>query len=137
MQRTIEEMDIGAIRVKPHVRRDLGDLTGLEQSIRKLGLLQPVLVDRSRVLVAGARRLEACRRAGLSRIPVVQLEIDAQDMTALDVQADENLCREALSDCDLEQMIRRKKALMGAETPAEGVFSSFRKLFSKAKIEET
>lgn len=41
----------------------------LEQSIARLGVLQPIIVTRDLVLVAGERRLEASKRLGLPDIP--------------------------------------------------------------------
>ena len=67
------ELAIAEILVEDNVREDLGDLEDLVESIREHGLLQAVLVDRHDGgwrLVDGHRRLEACRRAPLERIPV-------------------------------------------------------------------
>jgi ParB/RepB/Spo0J family partition protein len=69
-------------------RADLGDLADLEASIREVGVLQPLLVrpngsDDSYMLVAGHRRLAAAIRAGLSAVPVVVSEADAEEAVAL------------------------------------------------------
>lgn len=68
------ELAIADIVVEDNVREDLGDLDQLVESVHELGLLQAVLVDHrpdgAWRLVDGHRRLEACRRAGLERLPV-------------------------------------------------------------------
>jgi ParB family chromosome partitioning protein len=51
-------------------RKDLGDLQGLAESIREFGLLRPVLITPEDRLIAGRRRLEACKLLGWKTIPV-------------------------------------------------------------------
>ena len=51
-------------------RHDLGDLQGLAKSIREFGLLRPVLITPDDRLIAGRRRLEACKLLGWETIPV-------------------------------------------------------------------
>jgi ParB family chromosome partitioning protein len=62
---------------QPRRRFDEAGLEELSQSIRKTGILQPILVtrsgDRFRVL-AGERRARAARAAGLREIPVIVRE---------------------------------------------------------------
>jgi ParB family chromosome partitioning protein len=50
-------------------RRDLGDVDGLAESIEDIGLLNPITVDENGLLLAGARRLAACKRLGWKTIP--------------------------------------------------------------------
>jgi ParB family chromosome partitioning protein len=52
-------------------RQDLGDLQELAASIREFGLLRPVLITRDGRLIAGRRRLEACKLLGWETIPVI------------------------------------------------------------------
>lgn len=66
-------------RIRPHpdnVREDLGDISGLAASIKKHGILQPIVVEQQPpgsgqyVIIAGHRRYAAARRAGLDMVPV-------------------------------------------------------------------
>ena len=50
-------------------RQEMGDIDALAGSIGRYGLLQPIVVDDEWRLVAGGRRLEACRRLGWAAIP--------------------------------------------------------------------
>jgi ParB family chromosome partitioning protein len=128
--RTFMELDTDAIVQKRALRDDCGELSTLENSIRKLGLLYPIIVDRNNVLVAGERRLRACRNVGLSRVPVLKLDIDYDSMTALDIQSDVNLCRKPLSSTELESLIEKKKSALAGK-PAEadaGIFSKLKKI---------
>jgi len=62
---------------QPRRRFDEDGLAELAQSIRKAGILQPILVTRAgeryRIL-AGERRVRAARAAGLAEIPVLVRE---------------------------------------------------------------
>jgi ParB family chromosome partitioning protein len=51
-------------------RQDLGDISGLAESIRRLGLLRPITVTRDNYLVCGRRCLEACKLLGWDSVPV-------------------------------------------------------------------
>lgn len=96
------EIEIDEIRPNPQQpRRDFDDeaLAGLAESIRSLGLLQPVVVrpdpEGGYFLVAGERRWRAARKAGLSRIPaVIRTSDDREWLTAALV---ENLQRADLN----------------------------------------
>ena len=65
------------IIVKDRFRKDLGDLTTLMQSMKEIGLLHPVVVQKdTNRLIAGGRRLQCAINLGWENIPVtiVQLE---------------------------------------------------------------
>lgn len=77
---------------------DLDALAELTASITEHGVLQPLLVRRLGdhwQVVAGRRRLEAARRAGLEEVPCVLRPLD--DSAALDAALAENLHRRNLS----------------------------------------
>ena len=120
MNTTFVEISIDDVAVKDTSRKDNGDLTTLENSIRKLGLLCPLIVDRENVLISGSRRLQACRNAGLTEIPVLKLDVEFGSMTALDIHGDENLCRLPLSAEELEDLIKRKKSTLASGTAPTG-----------------
>ena len=58
---TFRLMPIADIRVGERIRQDFGRLSDLAESIRRQGLLQPVTLTKDGWLVAGHRRLLACR----------------------------------------------------------------------------
>jgi ParB family transcriptional regulator, chromosome partitioning protein len=55
-------------------RRDLGDIDSLARSIAEIGLLHPIVIRPDGVLIAGERRLAACKALGWSEIPVRIME---------------------------------------------------------------
>ena len=54
--------------VQDRIRKDLSGLEGLMESIRVLGLLQPIGIRKDKVLVFGQRRLRACQLLGHEEI---------------------------------------------------------------------
>jgi N6-adenosine-specific RNA methylase IME4 len=62
-KRAAATMAIDDIKVRKRHRRDLGDIQPLAESIAEVGLLHPVVVTPERVLIAGARRIEAWKTA--------------------------------------------------------------------------
>ena len=135
MNKSLTELTIDSVTVRKRLRTNNGDLENLAASVRKLGLLSPIVVDMNNVLVAGGRRIEACRLAGLSRVPALKLDVDCDSMEALNVQSDENLCRKPLSSEELEALILEKKALLGGKTASggSGFFSRLKNLFRRRK----
>ena len=96
------ELPLDAISVNPYQPRDKFDqasLNVLTESIREVGVLQPVLVrpsvDGRYELIAGERRCRAARQAGLDRIPAVVRT--AEDADTLEQALLENLHREDLN----------------------------------------
>ncbi|MBM3671413.1 MAG: ParB/RepB/Spo0J family partition protein [Actinobacteria bacterium] len=95
------EIPIAAIRPNPYQPRDVFDeeaLGALADSIREVGLLQPVLVRPAGdefELIAGERRWRAARRVGLQSIAALVRE--TQDDTALEQALVENVQRENLN----------------------------------------
>jgi ParB family chromosome partitioning protein len=83
---------------QPRVNFDDESIAALAESIRELGVLQPVAVRRDEAgaytLIAGERRLRAARQAGLNEIPAVIRSGD--DRAALTEALVENLQREDL-----------------------------------------
>ena len=82
-------LHIDTIRVGPRHRKGLGSLEGLVESIRAVGLLHPVVVTPDGLLVAGARRLAACRILGWAEVPVQVVDLD----DLLRAEHDENVIR--------------------------------------------
>ena len=107
---TVEPVPIRAIqRPAFSVRDSVGDLSELISSIRTSGLLQPILVrpvreDRFEV-VAGSRRLEACRSLHWFQIPTIIREMSEKD--AFEVALTENIHRASLSVLEEARAFKR------------------------------
>jgi ParB family transcriptional regulator, chromosome partitioning protein len=86
-------------RYQPRTRMDDASLQELAASIRKQGLMQPILVrpiERDRYeIIAGERRWRAAKIAGLAEVPVLVREVP--DSAALAMALVENIQREDLN----------------------------------------
>lgn len=101
-QRTIKDIDPGSInagRFQPRANFDEDKLLELTDSIKKHGVLSPILVRELGLnkyeVIAGERRLRASIKAGLKTIPC--LVDQKKDQDALESALIENLQREDLS----------------------------------------
>jgi ParB family chromosome partitioning protein len=68
-------MKITDIHLGNRHRKDLGDIQSLADSIRELGLLHPVVVTPDGTLIAGARRIAACKLLGWTEMPATVVDI--------------------------------------------------------------
>jgi len=87
------DVAIGDVEIRDRHRKDLGDLGGLAASIEDVGLLQPIVLTSSLRLVAGHRRLEACRKLGWKRIAAVVASTLDDARRMLVAEYDENTQR--------------------------------------------
>jgi ParB family transcriptional regulator, chromosome partitioning protein len=93
---------------QPRKEFDADALTELAASIKEHGVLQPLLVrevDGGFQLVAGERRWQAAKKAGLTAVPCRVL--DVVDKTACEVALEENLKRKDLTDIEKAHAFRR------------------------------
>lgn len=94
---------------QPRHRFDETALDELTRSIKEKGVIQPIIVRTTGEyyeLIAGERRLQAARRAGLKKIPALIREIrDKQDL--LEIALIENIQREDLNPIDRARSYRR------------------------------
>ena len=101
----LQEVPLALIRAnqfQPRKHFDEEALSSLVDSIRAVGVLQPVLLrrvaDNEFELIAGERRCRAARRAGLQTVPA--LVQDVNDLASLERALVENLHREDLNPID-------------------------------------
>jgi ParB-like chromosome segregation protein Spo0J len=107
-------MNIDLIRVEDRHRADLGDLSDLAASIASKGLLHPVVVTQGGRLIAGQRRLEACRSLGWSDVPVTFTSDREDAISLLEMERDENTCRK---DMKPSERVALGRALEALEAP--------------------
>jgi N6-adenosine-specific RNA methylase IME4/ParB-like chromosome segregation protein Spo0J len=70
------QLPIADIRIGKRHRRELGDIDELAASIQETGLLHPIVVTPAGRLIAGERRLKACKALGWDKVPVTVIDID-------------------------------------------------------------
>ena len=97
----LQDIPISAIRPNPQQPREHFDeetLASLADSIREVGVLQPILVrerDGEYEMIAGERRWRAARRVGMQTIPAIIRNAD--NATMLQQAIVENVQREQLN----------------------------------------
>ena len=107
----VQELPIDSIVANPRQpRKDFSNksLEDLSQSLRRSGVLQPVVVRRHGQqfeIVVGERRWRAAKMAGLSQIPAVVRE--ATDAETLELALVENLLREDLNPMEEAEAYQR------------------------------
>ncbi len=107
----VQELPIGSIIANPRQPRKAFDdntLRDLAQSLKRSGVLQPVVVRRHGQqfqIVVGERRWRAAGMAGLSHIPAVVRE--ATDAESLELALVENLLREDLNPMEEAEAYQR------------------------------
>lgn len=113
---------------QPREKFDIEELENLAASIREHGVIQPLIVSPGKngiyVLIAGERRLQASRKAGLKTVPVVIRH--ATDQQLLELALIENVQRadlNAIEEAEAYQNLS-KEFKMSHETIAERVGKS-------------
>ena len=93
-----DKIDIEKIVIKERMRKlfDEDALQQLTESILQFGQLQPIVIDQSNQLIAGERRLIACKRAGLKEVEIKRREVK-DDWERKAIELEENICREDLT----------------------------------------
>src|SRR5882672_6576423 len=114
---SLATLPMKAIRPNPYQPRhvfDEGALDELKESLRTVGLLQPIIVRPAGdgfELIAGERRWRAAERLGWKDIGAVVRDVD--DRTLLTLALVENLQRDALSPIDEARGYQRLVAEFG------------------------
>lgn len=90
---------------QPRTRIDPQELADLADSIREHGVIQPIIVSQTGdpgryILVAGERRLEAVKLAGLATIPAI-VRAPASDQSLIEIALIENIQRTDLGPLEM------------------------------------
>ncbi len=83
---TVEHVPIDALRPDPANPRRISEeeLDALERSLRQFGFVQPVVARRQdATVIGGHQRLVAARRLGLTSVPVIWLDVSAEQARLL------------------------------------------------------
>ena len=113
---------------QPREKFDLEELENLAASIREHGIIQPLIVSPGKngiyILIAGERRLQASRKAGLKTVPVVIRH--ATDQQLLELALIENVQRADLNPIEEAEAYQHlaKEFRMSHETIAQRVGKS-------------
>jgi ParB family chromosome partitioning protein len=102
-------IDLRRIEPNPHQpRKHFGDLSEMVASVKEKGILEPILVrsyEGKYQIIAGERRYQAAKLAGLQRVPCIEVDVDTRGM--LEISLIENLQRKDLSPFEESAALQR------------------------------
>ncbi|MDR2370126.1 MAG: ParB N-terminal domain-containing protein [Treponema sp.] len=105
------QIPVSDIVVKKRIRKDMGDIPALAESMRRCGQITPILISKNNVLVAGERRLEAARSLGWRTINAVIAEASGP-LALFEMEVEENIQRRDFTAeeeaCALRQLYRMR-----------------------------
>ncbi len=93
---------VSDIKVKNRIRLHPGDISALKESINRIGLLHPIVIDLDNKLIAGERRLEAVKQLGWEHVEVKVVEVKNKKDRIL-IEADENISRLDFTNEELQR----------------------------------
>ena len=121
------QLSIESIKIKKRVRKEIGDLTPLINSLRKYGQLNPILLDPDYALIAGFRRLEAAKRLGWNSVEVLIVNTDS-DIEKIEIELEENIQRRNLTPDEISDGINTIQRLLHPNIFMR-IINFFKKLF--------
>lgn len=127
------QVPVDQIVVKKRIRKDLGDIDALVDSLRRFGLMNPILVNKKFVLIAGGRRLHAAKTLGWQTINAVVIDAD-DELTRLEYEIEENLQRREFNDEESSQAWARLYTLRNPgffRRLWQAISNFFKKLFHR------
>ena len=99
----------------------MGDIDALADSLKRLGQINPIVISKKNVLIAGERRLEAAKLLGWRTINVTIAEV-SDELTRLEMEVEENIRRR---DFNMEEIAEATRRVYRLQNPG-----FFRRLFN-------
>ena len=122
---------ISKIKVKKRVRKDLGNLDDLKDSLRTYGLLNPITINSKYELIAGERRLTAAKEIGWTNINANIVD-NLSEVEQLEMEIEENNQRKEFTETELLEGYKRLERLRNPGFFYK-IFLFFKHLFEKIK----
>lgn len=122
-------IQIKDIRIKKRVRKDLGDLSALKESLKLYGLMNPITLNKKYELIAGERRLQAAKQLGWTTINANIID-NLSEIEQLEMELEENNQRKEFTDAELMEGYKRLERLKNPNFFYR-IFLFFKRLFEK------
>ncbi len=106
------------------IRKDIGNLDVLQSSIEKVGLINPVMIDENNKLLAGYRRLSACKNLGWKDIEANVVQLNGDLIKMLDVEIAENFFRKDFTPEEILATEQRRREILEQQRK-KGFFEKF------------
>jgi len=117
------------IKIKRRVRKDLGDLSALKESLKLYGLMNPITLNKKYELIAGERRLQAAKQLGWTTINANIID-NLSEIEQLEMKLEENNQRKEFTDAELMEGYKRLERLKNPNFFYR-IFLFFKRLFEK------
>ena len=125
------QVPVDDILVKKRIRKDLGDIEALSESLKRYGQINPIMITKKNLLIAGERRLEAAKRLGWRTINAV-ISDNTDELARLELEVEENIQRR---DFSLEETAEATRKLYRLRNPGifrrilNAIINFFKRLF--------
>ena len=107
------QVPIKDIVVRKRIRKDMGDIEGLAESLKRYGQISPIVISKTNVLIAGGRRLEAAKHLGWRTINAIISE-SSNELARLELEVEENIQRR---DFNMEEVAEATKRIYNLQNP--------------------
>ena len=122
-------VQIKDIKIKRRVRKDLGNIEDLKDSMKVYGLMNPITLNSRYELIAGERRLQSAIQLGWTSINANIID-NLSELEQLEMELEENNQRKEFTDDELMEGYKRLKRLRNPNLFYK-IYLFFKHLFQK------
>ena len=122
-------VQIKDIKIKKRVRKDLGNLENLKDSMKIYGLMNPITLNSRYELIAGERRLQSAIQLGWTSINANIID-NLSEVEQLEMEIEENNQRKEFTDAELLEGYKRLQRLRNPNFFYK-IYLFFKHLFQK------
>jgi len=126
---TLMLVQIKDIKIKKRVRKDLGNLEDLKDSMRIYGLMNPITLNSRYELIAGERRLQSAIQLGWTSINANIID-NLSEVDQLEMEIEENNQRKEFTNAELLEGYKRLQRLRNPNIFYK-IYLFFKHLFEK------
>lgn len=101
---------ISNIKIPERIRKDMGNLDSLMESMERCGQLNPITITREMELVAGHRRLTAAQRLGWKMIDATVVD-GITEARRVEIELEENIYRKDFAPEELLEGLKKLEEL--------------------------
>lgn len=131
------QLDIKDIIINKRVRKNVGDLDQLSESMKKFGQMHPVIVNKKMELISGFRRVQSAKQLNWKTVFAIVIDVNSES-EKLTMEIEENLRRKDFTE---EEKIEGFSKLAKLNRPSllkrimNAIAKFFGKLFNKNKAD--
>ena len=125
------QVPVKDIIVKKRIRKDMGDIEALAESLKRYGLISPIVITKKNLLIAGGRRLEAAKYLGWRTINAI-ISDNTEELARLELELEENVQRR---DFNMEEIAEATRKISRLKNPGffriiiNAIIRFFKRLF--------